>query len=416
MLYGAAFSGNFGGPCIFFSSLKILANCKEKHEIVFFPQSREHQKQRAAEYLSLAGVQASSFPRFREVIKGYWLIRLRKTFGPLIPSKLIENSAYLKLFKSFDVFIDSRGISQTDFFGSNRYGYFRQNIHLITAKLMGLKLIKLTQDMGPFLRSANRRNATRVLSKADLIFARGIIVKELLNEIGISKQVYVRPDSAFLMDASDTVRLQSMLDEHNLKIRGFVGVSCSRQVDVRSGGGPAGEQYSEYLKALAECITHITTIQNVPVLLIPNELSATGNGYDDLKVARKLHRLLNNDPRVRIWEKDVDAFDLKALISSALYTITSRYHSVVASLSTATPTLVIGWGFKYDQLMGLVNAPHFLINHINISSGELIHAADRLLEGNDEIRRKLEIIVPGIRAQVLSSSLLIDKLLSRHEA
>lgn len=52
--------------------------------------------------------------------------------------------------------------------------------------------------------------------------------------------------------------------------------------------------------------------------------------------------------------------------------VASRYHSCVAALSAGVPTLVIGWHYKYDELLNLYGQDKWIISCDNCTSDKLI--------------------------------------------
>jgi hypothetical protein len=75
------------------------------------------------------------------------------------------------------------------------------------------------------------------------------------------------------------------------------------------------------------------------------------------------------------------------------------------------PCLVIGWGHKYDELMGIVGQTEFVCDFQAVSFDEARAKVDRLWRMREEIRGELASRVPSIKERVLSSGKLVRDLL-----
>ena len=57
---------------------------------------------------------------------------------------------------------------------------------------------------------------------------------------------------------------------------------------------------------------------------------------------------------------DLNTAAIRKITSTADVMITSRYHSMIAGLSLAVPTIVIGWGHKYQETMQAFGMAEFV--------------------------------------------------------
>ena len=53
----------------------------------------------------------------------------------------------------------------------------------------------------------------------------------------------------------------------------------------------------------------------------------------------------------KIVRDDLDVWQAKSLIAESKNAVVSRYHALVAALSTAVPAFAIGWNIKYQDLL-----------------------------------------------------------------
>jgi polysaccharide pyruvyl transferase WcaK-like protein len=74
---------------------------------------------------------------------------------------------------------------------------------------------------------------------------------------------------------------------------------------------------------------------------------------NDITVSRQIQETLEKEEiHVDIVDSArMSSTELKNVIASCEVIIASRYHSSVAALSSGVPTLVVGWHYKYEELL-----------------------------------------------------------------
>ena len=82
--------------------------------------------------------------------------------------------------------------------------------------------------------------------------------------------------------------------------------------------------------------------------------------------------------------------EIKNNIAACEIMIASRYHSCVAALSSGVPLLVIGWHYKYKELLHLYGQDDWILSETECSSRKLINSFDSLWEKKETV--KYEII------------------------
>jgi|GEM_PF-2588208 len=412
LLYGSKLSYNFGGPCIFFSTIKLFP--KDLYEVSFYPQSPEDNLELIDYYKSKSNVKFIKAPRQRYLFLAFfWLTIssiLPKKISKLLISKIQKKNPYCHMINEFDLVCDIRGISQTDFFGNGFKSYIGENMLLGVSNILGKKTAKLTQDMGPFNKYSNRKSAQYFFNKYDLVISRGIVTKELLNEIGVSKNVIVKPDSAFLMDYSNENALADVFKSYALNKGKYILIAPSKQIDKRSKKNQKTGN-SEYIEETASLINKI--LQNYAdfdIVLLPNERLKNSKGTDDLTVAKQLKSLSINSDKIKIISEDFDAFTLKGIISNAHICISSRYHTTVASISTCVPVVVIGWGYKYDQLLTVSGIPSLIENHKTFNADTFYPIFKTVFDNRDYYSNIISLNVEEIKKDIYKNVDIINRI------
>lgn len=413
LLFGSKLSYNFGGPSILLSTLKLFP--KEHYKISFCPQSNEDNKDVVELYKNKSNVNIIPTPRQRYLYLAFvqisFAMLLPKSISLFFISKITKTNPFCKLINEFDIVCDIRGISQTDFFGTGIKGYIGENILLAIAKLLGKKAAKLTQDMGPFQRYSNKISTQFFFKKYDLIIARGIVTKELLNEIGISNNVIVKPDTAFLMESAPEEELKSIFVKYKLSNNKFILIAPSRQIDKRSEKHST-TGISKYLSETVNLLNKITdNYSEFDIVLLPNERLRNNKGTDDLTVCEQLYSLCKDKDKIKIIKEDFNAYILKGIISNSYICISSRYHTTVAAISTAIPVLVVGWGYKYDQLLSVAGIQTLISNHKTFNSDLFYTMFMKVMNERDRYSNLIATNLHEIKFDILNTTETINDIL-----
>jgi len=131
----------------------------------------------------------------------------------------------------------------------------------------------------------------------------------------------------------------------------------------------AGADAARHLDSWCRCITHLVEKIGAHVLLVPHVQELW---HDDCLVQTKLIRCLppHVASKVRIAGGDLRAGEYKALISRCDLLVAERMHAAIAGLSTAVPTVVIGYSVKARGILGDVMGSEADTERLLISVGD----------------------------------------------
>lgn len=410
LFIGTPLSGNLGGPSLLISSCKVLRTFIPDAEFKLLSSQPEQNLEQARIY-GVAIIEGT-LRQFGEAFLRCLLWAGLKRFRINVPSLL--NDKILKEYRKADVIIDILGISFTDFFPS-MIGYIQQSMWLLIGILLKKPVIKFTQDMGPF---ENRVNVNKYLAKLCLnrlsfILVRGTITKKHLEKLGITRPIFVQPDTAFVLDPAPAEKVNEIMIQEKLDKKPLIGIVASRQVDQRISRASDGDIKSQnkYTVILAQIADYLVGKLDARIVLIPNDIAQQKGGYDDIYVAKKAYEIIKNKSEIRLITIEYQAQELKGIIGECDLLITSRYHSTVAALSMCVPCLVIGWGFKYDQIMEIMGQKEFVCNFESMTLAEVQAKVDKLWHDRESVQAELTSRMPSIEKSVLSGGELVKDLL-----
>lgn len=313
-----------------------------------------------------------------------------------LPARALHLHPALRAIAAADVVLDVAGISFVD---GRRLPLLVYN-SLMTGipLLLGAKVVKCSQAMGPFRRPINRLAARLVLSRLAAVVARGESTRDNLRDLGL-RNVMRAADLAFTMALPVHSRKAAarLLEEHGVAPP-FVAVVPSTVVEdyCRSRG-------IDYLGRLAGLIDRITG-RGTGVVLVPHAArpGRPGSRMNDLPLVRELHGLVSSE-RCRLIDKSLPPDILRAIIERAEQLVTSRFHAMISALSVETPVLVIGWSHKYEEVLREFGLESWAVNYSALAGAELSGRFTALEEATPGIRDQIAERLPSVVADARRS-------------
>jgi colanic acid/amylovoran biosynthesis protein len=286
------------------------------------------------------------------------LLRLR------LPSRLLPRA--IRVLRACDALLDVGGIT----FSDGREIFLPFNILTIwPAMLLGVPVVKMAQAVGPFKNPLNRFLAKCFLGKCTRVFARGSITANHLEELRLPRERWLQvADIAFLYrdeysltsENSDLVaQLEAEMAALQTLEKNILAVSPSVLLLEK-----AQEPGREYTTRILDIIQSTAAKDGqLHFLILPN---ATRQGTEQTKnndlvaiaqIRKQAMKRLTAEVLDRItWvDFDINTSSVRKLIACCDVLITSRFHAMVAGLSLLVPTMVIGWGHKYDEVLAAFN-------------------------------------------------------------
>jgi len=264
---------------------------------------------------------------------------------------LQQHSDYLDAIKESDLIISMFGIS-----------YIGDGVHKFTdglndyssiyyAKKYGIPYTRFTQSYGPFDDKMIRYFAKKEFDYLPFVYARGKHSASYCREITKDKsKVYDIPDLAVLLKKADDSWTNKYLEGMGLNKKDYIVVSPSSVIYSmpKRVTGSIGEKHVESISLIVKTLIE----QGNKILLLPHMYSDK-KWACDREICYKVFEKLSNTEKhtTRIVEEDIDTLQAKSLISFSKLSIVSRYHALVAAVSTSTPVITIGWNIKYYDLM-----------------------------------------------------------------
>jgi len=258
----------------------------------------------------------------------------------------------------------------------------------------GKPFVFMPQAWGPFEDPRVRSLAERAISASALTFARDDISWNYIHQLDANGPVEQAPDIAFLFRASPNGR--SLITDIGLDPdRPIVAIAPNMRVYERTGGEGSDNVYGQALTQIGRSFVD----QNVQVLLVPHEiLPASENQNDDRYLCQLIADALGPE-NVSAVTVDRSAADLKAMIGACELMIGSRFHALIAALSSGVPSVAVGWAHKYPELLAEFGLEEYVLDHSNLSPEALSSMVSEVWRDRSRLRTRLMETLPSVKAR-----------------
>ena len=230
-----------------------------------------------------------------------------------------------------------------------------------------------------------------------LITPRESITEQALRKAGITENVKLFPDPAFALEPEE-----AELPSHFVPGK-TIGINVSPMI-VRHE-----EKDGITMKNYRNLIEHILHNTDNCVALIPHVMWRYN---DDRLPLKELYRGYEANERVLLFP-DMSCRKLKYIISQCRAFIGARTHATIAAYSSCVPTLVVGYSVKArgiaKDLFGTEKRYVLPVQSLE-NPEDLIRAYDWIMDREQKIRNRLEIIMPEYCARAKEAGQEVRKL------
>lgn len=381
---GVKIENNFGGPSILHGLQEVLAELYgNDYELIYY-QTTLFNEYSSSDFNFKIRTVSLSYKKF-----GFALLRNK------------EMKEFIREMKSSDIIVDLYGICFSDNLNSQDFSYLRMYINsvytfrtLAIAKFFRRKTVKNTCSFGPMKSKLNQKSAAFACNHLfDEVSAREAkSCDALIYDAKVKKEIFLSPDIANMMTFSN----EKIFDENK------IGISTSHQI-IRQWKGKTG-----YVECIVNLCRHISHKYGISIVLIPNEVQQSSD-VNDITVSREIQDKLKKEGiHVDIIDSaHMSSKELKNIIASCEVIVASRYHSCVAALSSGVPTLVVGWHYKYEELLHWYGQDEWGIPTDECTSEKLISTFDLFWEKRDESKKIIAEKYPEVRKAVIETGKIL---------
>lgn len=209
------------------------------------------------------------------------------------------------------------------------------------------KLIVMPQTIGPFTNKFVKKAAHYILKGAHKVYVRDLVYAKMLEKLGV--------DYTFNYDVSYYMNPKSV--NYEVK-KNSIGINVSGLTYYNNYRNLAGK--FEYYKELIIRLINSFQTKGIPVYLVPHTYNyhVPEINSDDLQASKDIYNSLQNKDNIFVLDEDLNAPELKYIISQFDFFIGTRMHANFAAIFTKTPVFGLAYSYKFSgsfDLYGLNN-------------------------------------------------------------
>ena len=302
--------------------------------------------------------------------------KLRRLFHLFhLPYCLLPSTYVLR---NIDYHLDGSGFAFSDQFRISDSGIYSEKGLLSYLSKQGCKNIFLPQAFGPVEKPLTKKILATISEYASIIMPREKVSYKYLKESGIvdMKKVKLYTDFTSLVDGVFPSKYENLRE----------GICIIPNSQMINKGAIPMESYLDLLKEIVSCA--VKTDRKVYML--------NHAGWQDKELCNTIKQLIPDNIEM---VTDLNALEIKGLISSAYLVITSRFHGLASALNSCVPALSTSWSHKYEELYHDYALDSYVFPLDD--SVKAIEEIKKLLDAdeNNRIREHLKNQVPFVKKQ-----------------
>ena len=313
-------------------------------------------------------------------------------------SWLVSNDSLLKSYKNADVILNMTGTSFHDSFG--KLVVLKHALWLLPSFLLRKHVVIYSQTLGPFKSRFNQILAHYCLNHVNFLIARGKQSRQYLKELGIKKPIYIKADAGFLLEPVFPERAKDIFSSNKDALeKVVVGVTVNSAFELIFKG-----EENKYIELMAELFDYVVERLNGRLIFI-------SHAEGDMNIAGRINAHMKMKDKSKIIDNTYTVEELKGIIGRCDLFIGSRFHSIVASLSMAVPTVAIGWSHKYHEVMAMFGQESYVFDfNPDMGLDEVKNKVDCLWKERRQIKTVLLAKVRKVKESALSCGKFIKEL------
>ena len=270
-----------------------------------------------------------------------------------------------------------------------------------------IPLILWGASVGPFeANPAFKRKILEHLRKMDLIVVRESASLNYLTSCGLTENVRVMADPAFVMEPTEPK--DCLIDREELDEA--VGLSLSPLMARYITGG----DLKKWTLMAADLVKEIVGRTGRKVVLIPHVNASYNIWSDDTRFLSNVLDLVTPDKRRQVLLLPrLSAAEYKWYIGRSKVFIGARTHATIASLSSCVPTISLAYSIKARGLNAdVLNTMDYCIEPSSFSTGLVVERLFHALDHYADIRSRLEKVIPEFKQKALEAGRFVREILA----
>lgn len=278
------------------------------------------------------------------------------------------------------------------------------------AQRLGKKVMVWGASIGSFASEPTvERFAADFLRSTDAITIRETISQKYLTDIGVTNNVGLVTDGAFVMTPQP-------LDESAFwplaSDAGVLGFNISPLIQKFR---PTGEPRHVLQQEVAQFLENVLQTSNISVLLVPHvdPLDGATENSDSHYMREIMGMLGAYEGRIKLAPDNLNAAQLKYVLSKCSYFMGARTHATIGALSCLVPTVSIAYSVKAKGLnRDLFGNEDLVLETPSVNKASLKEYFDFLVHNKEKITAVLHERIPEWRKMARLSAQQLAQVFS----
>lgn len=256
---------------------------------------------------------------------------------------------------------------------------------IIAKRIFRKNIIVFPNSVGPFRTRLGRFMARMALNNVDSILLREPFSGHFVKELKVKTPTTITCDIALLLELNQ-------MNSSEVLSKPAIGVSPGLYALTLSE-----DKQEEYVLAHCKTLDYMIEKYDANIVFLPHEVS--GRKGDDLSLCKIIIQKMEHKEKARILKaKTLEEFESN--IAQLDLLISSRMHPMVLACSVKVPTVLIFYDHKQTSFFKQLNLGCYTVNINEVTSEKLLSTTEYAWKQKDDIKKKLELIVPALQNDV----------------
>lgn len=403
LLSGGSFSGNKGAEAMYDSVIDELSTYYDDIDVTVLSKYPEDDKMGCAE----RGYSIVSYSTIEQLIYGGAFFLLGGVLKKLhLPYKWMVGKRTREFFNN-DVMIDASGIAFTD--DRSFVNVLINSLWFLPALISEIPIVKVSQTLGPYNKCYVKMLSKIVLSRISLIVCRGKRSYDYTKGFLKRENIYNLPDVAFCLKPCDSVGTDRLLKKYDLEKEKYIAVGPSFVLRDFMGS----QAYSDIL---TKGINELSEKTDMRIVFVPHswkhcERIGVDSVNDDISVCRDVAGRLNKGIDFLIISDEMNAHQFKSIIGNSYMAIGSRFHFLIAAISSGVPATALGWSHKYHELFREFDLEEYVLRYEDMNEKNVSDMICKLFDNIKQVKKQINDQLPDvIKRSKMNERLVVDYL------
>ncbi|RMD86585.1 MAG: hypothetical protein D6808_02980 [Candidatus Dadabacteria bacterium] len=267
------------------------------------------------------------------------------------------------------------------------------------AKIFDCKLVCYSTGIGPLQSPAGQWMAKYVMENCDLLMMREKDSLDLCRAVGVSKEIELTGDPAFLNRVSSTERASAILKELGIEKDNFMGFNVTSYVDRWLDPNSRLSDKAAFFDIVLEGIRDASKLCGFKPLLFSTHPM-------DEDIAVRLAQALNT---AAISSRQYLSHDIMAVMRECSLFMGMRFHSLVFASAVGVPILGLVYAPKVRSYFRLLQTEQYGFELKNISSDLLKASIQKAWKEKEAIRAKQQKVVENLKRGAKSAARVLKE-------